>query len=394
MPPDTGARREGKRPLLFYLALSVGLFAWSGQSQPPADSYVRSARWLDPVSGELRGPSVFHIANGEVARVIPAAEFDRAPKPNVVDLGGATILPGLIDAHVHLEIGGAPADNALAILRAGFTTVVDLGATTHAVIALRDRVAAGAVQGPRILAAGLWAGKKDGVCEFGGIGVGGGPGDFRGRVRDNVTAGADLIKLCVSGWLAPAFQQPEAYELDDASLKAAVEEARAQQRLVVAHAISLGSVKASLAAGVNGLAHAAFVDEPTAADMKRQNMFMIPTLASLVADRTGPAAQALRHSVGIANRAGVRLAFGTDGGVLPHGENAKEFGAMVAAGISPIDAIRAATIGAAGAFNLRAGRLEPGFPADLVAVDGNPLQDLGILSRVVFVMRAGVVVQR
>jgi len=378
------------------LAVIVSIALLSGNATPQApDVFIRSERWLDPVSGALQDASVFQIARGEIARVIPAAEFDRAPRPNVTDLGSATILPGLVDAHVHLQIGGALADNALAVLRAGFTTVVDLGATSDAVFRLRDQVASGAVQGPRILGAGLWAGTKDGVCEFGGIGISGGPDAFRARVRDNVAAGADLIKVCVSGWLAPAFQQPDEYEISDESLAATVDESRKLKRLVVAHAISRGAVKASLRAGVNGLAHAAFVDDATAAEMGRRGVFMIPTLASLVADRTGPAAVALRQSVTTASRAGVTLVFGTDGGVLPHGQNAREFAAMAAAGVTPLDAIRAATIHAARAFGLgRTGTLGAGSPADLIAVDGNPLQDLTAMTRVVFVMRAGRAVER
>jgi imidazolonepropionase-like amidohydrolase len=359
-------------------------------AQQTADTYIRSARWLDPVSGDLRGPSVFHVSGSTIAGIIPAAEFDRNPAGPVTDLGAATILPGLIDAHVHLTIGGTPEANALAVLKAGFTTVVDLGATTDAVIRLRGRINAGVVQGPRILAAGLWAGRKDGICEFGGIGLAGGPGGFRARVRDNVKAGADFTKVCVSTWLADAFQKPDAYEIDDASLVAVVDESQQAKRLVIAHAISLGSVKASLSAGVNGLAHAAFVDRPTAAEMRARGMFMIPTLASLVADRTGPAAVALRQSVAAASAAGVPMVFGTDGGVLPHGQNAREFAAMAAAGLSPIESIRAATTTAARVLGLgRAGTLAPGAPADLIAVDGDPLKDLSALSRVTFVMRGG-----
>jgi len=376
-------------------ALLVLLLA-SLPAQPAQDAntFLRCARWLDPVAGELQGASVFEIANGEIVRIIPAAEFERRPLRTSIDLGAATILPGLVDAHVHLEIGGAAVDNALAALRAGFTTVVDLGATSDAVIRVRDRVDTGTIIGPRIVAAGLWAGVKNGVCEFGGIGIADGPAGFRARVRENVAAGADVIKVCVSNWLAPAFQKPGEYEIDDASLAAAIDESRRLKRLVVAHAISLGSVKASLKAGVNGLAHAAFVDEATAAEMKRAGMFMIPTLASLVAERTGPAAQALRQSVGIAHRAGVPLVFGTDGGVLPHGQNSKEFVAMAAAGIPPIDTIRAATVNAARAFGPGlTGRIVVGVRADLIAVDGNPLEDVAAMTRVVFVMRNGRVVR-
>ena len=372
------------------LTLAALAIVATGAQTPPDNWYLRSAQWLDPVSGEMRGATVFQISGARIAAIIPAAEFDRKPLGKPLDLGSVTVLPGLIDAHVHLTIGGDPATNAAAILRAGFTTVVDLGATTDAALRLRDRINANEAIGPRILAAGLWAGKKDGICEFGGIGIVGGPEGFRQRVQQNFRAGADLTKVCVSTWLADAFQRPEAYEVEDAALAAAVEESRKTKRPVIAHAISLGSVKAAMRAGVNGLAHAAFVDQPTAVELRTRDVFMIPTLASLLGDRIGPAAVALRQSVATTAAAGVRLVFGTDGGVLPHGQNAREFMAMAAAGVSPLEAIRSATINAARTFGLgRAGTLDAGAPADLIAIDGNPLKDLSTLSRVVFVMRNG-----
>lgn len=336
-----------KDPEVFlFLACWIAAGAVALSQQIP-DNYVRAARWIDPVSGEVRGPSVFEISGGVITRAIPAEDFERKPAGQVTDLGTkATVLPGLIDAHVHLTIGGASESNAAAALKAGFTTVVDLGATTDEVMRLRDRINTGAVQGPRILAAGLWAGRKNGICEFGGIGIADGAEGFRDRVRENVKAGADVIKVCVSTWLIDAFQKPDAYDIDDASLAAAVDESRRARRLVIAHAISLGSVRASLGAGVNGLAHAAFVDRSTAEEMRKLDVFLIPTLASLVAERTGPVAVALRQSVATAARAGVRIVFGTDGGVLPHGQNAREFQALVAAGLKPIEVIRAATINA------------------------------------------------
>ena len=377
--------------LMCALLVAVAL-ATAGAPQAP-DTFVRSAQWLDPVSGQLRGASVFQITEGRIARIIPAAEFDRKPAGRVTNLGNATILPGLIDAHVHLTIGGTPEANAAAVLNAGFTTIVDLGATSDAVLRLRDRINSGAIPGPRILAAGLWAGTKGGICEFGGIGVAGGPDAFRARVRDNVRAGADLTKVCVSTWLADAHQKPDAYEIDDASLAATVDESRKARRIVIAHAISLGGANAAIRAGVNGLAHAALLDQSAIDRMRARDMFMIPTLASLAGERTGPAAVALRLAVRAAAAAGVRLVFGTDGGVLPHGQNAREFAAMTAAGVPAIDAIRAATVNAARALNLKgAGVLEPGAPADLIAIDGNPLSEPAALARVVFVMRAGNVV--
>jgi len=361
-----------------------------GQS---SDIFIRSERWLDPVSGRIQGPIVIRIAGDRIAQVMPAAEYKAAGTP--IDLGNSTILPGLIDAHVHLQIGGAPSENARTVLRAGFTTVVDLGATSDAVLRLRDRIARKEEEGPRILAAGKWIGTKNGICEFGGIGVAGGPDAFRARVRENVQAGADLTKVCVSTWLADAFARPDAYEINDAALDAVVAESHVAKRIVIGHAISLGSVKAAMRAKVDGLAHGALVDRATAEELRDRGIFMIPTLASL-AGSTDPASEALRRAIGTAQKAGVRLVFGTDGGVLPHGQNAREFTALVEAGVPAIEAIRSATINAARAFGLDQdlGAIVDGRIADVIAVDGDPLRDVQALSRVVFVMHNGRIVRQ
>ncbi len=376
------------------LALAVALCAagaFAPASRTQAALFLRAARWLDPASGVLNGPVVLHIVDGRIT-AIEAPGVTSAP---VRDLGDVTLLPGLIDAHVHLGIGGRPEANALADLRAGFTTLVDLGARTDAILRLRDRINRGEVEGPRILAAGKWIGKQGGICEFGGIGVPGGPDAYRTRVRENVDAGADVIKVCVSAWGADAFNKPDTYEIDDTALAAVVEESHRSKRLVVAHAISIGSVRAALAAHVDGLAHAAYVDRATATLMRDRGMFMIPTLASLAGDAADPPSIALRGAVETAHRAGVRMVFGTDGGVLPHGKNAKEFAALAKAGVPRIDAIRAATINAAEVLGLGqdVGQIKVGYAADLIAIAGNPLDDSDALSRVRFVMRNGRVVE-
>lgn len=360
-----------------------------------ADLFVRAAHWLDPVSGVLHGPVIVQIADGRIAKIAAPDVVTVAPSASVRDLGDATLVPGLIDAHVHLGIGGRPEANARADLRAGFTTVVDLGARTDAILRLRDRINRGEIDGPRILAAGKWIGKQGGICEFGGIGVPGGADAYRARVRENVDAGADLIKVCVSAWVADAVSRPEVYEIDDAALAAVVEESHRSKHLAIAHAISIGSVRAALAAHVDGLAHAAYVDRSTATLLRERGVFMMPTLASLVGDGLDPPAVALRAAVETAHRAEVRIVFGTDAGVLPHGENAKEFAALAKAGVPPLDAIRAATINAAAAFGLdhEIGQIKAGYAADMIAVGGMPLQDLEALSRIRFVMSRGHVVQ-
>ena len=312
----------------------------------------------------------------------------------VYDLSALTVLPGFIDAHVHLAIGGPVRANALADLQAGFTTVVDLGARTHRLLRLRDSINAGAIPGPRVLAAGIWVGRKDGVCEFGGIGIAGGAEGFRARVRENIAAGADVIKVCVTGWPADAYANPDLYELPDGTLRAVVEEAHAGGRKVIAHDISLGGVRAALAAGVDGLAHAAYLDSATAALLRGRSVFLIPTLASLTGGDTSGASRGLIAGVALAQRAGVRLVFGTDGGVLPHGQNAQEFLALASAGIPPLELVRAATTNAAQALGIAdsLGQVAAGMLADIVAVEGDPLRDVRALQRVRFVMSRGSVV--
>jgi len=378
----------------FALVASVTLGFGTGARPRPADLALRAQSWIDVVDGSLRGPSVFLIQGDRIGAIVDAAVFRQLDARRLIDLGTATVLPGLIDAHVHLQLGGSIETNASATLDAGFTTAVDLGATNGDVLRLRDGIASGAVRGPRLLAAGLWAGTKDGVCEFGGIGIADGPAGFRRRVRDNVGAGADVIKVCVSGWPARAFVQPEAYEIAAPSLAALVDDSHTRGKMVIAHAISAGAVRASLDAGVDGLAHAAFVDGDDIAAMRSKRTFMISTLASLLPATPADARVALAAAVRAAHAGGVTLVYGTDAGVIPHGHNAREFAALVDAGLAPADGLRAATIDASAAFHLpESGELRQGYAADIIAVTGDPLRDPAALSRVVFVMKQGRVVK-
>lgn len=296
---------------------------------------------------------------------------------------------------MHLTIGGSVAQNALADVRAGFTTVVDLGARTLRVLCARDSINAGLMPGPRVLAAGLWIGVKGGVCEFGGIGIDGGPDMFRARVRENVAAGGDVIKLCVSGWPNEAYLNPAIYELPSNLLAASSDEARRLRRPIIAHDISLSGVQAALRFGVNGLAHTPLIDSATARQLRAQQVFIIPTIASLAGSDSSPTGRALWASLALAHRLGVPLGFGTDGGVLPHGHNADEFLALTQVGVSPLDAIRTATVNAARAFGLADSLcyVARGMTADIIAVEGNPLNDVSTLQRPRFVMARGRVVR-
>lgn len=361
---------------------------------PAAGVAIRAARLFDPLAATSTSGVVVRVQGSRIVDVLPATRYRARQGERLIDLGDATLLPGLIDAHVHLSLGGPPRRNAAATLRAGFTTVADLGAVSQRVLRLRDSVNAGAVEGPRVLAAGLWVGVQGGVCEFTGIGVAGGAEAFRARVRENVAAGADLIKACVTGWPAAAWSAPDASELSPPLLAAVVEEAHRGRRLVVAHALSRGGVRAALDAGVDGLAHAAYVDDELAARMRGRGMWMIPTLASLTTGDTSAAARDLVDAVRRAHRAGVTLVYGTDGGVLPHGQNAREAAALLAAGVPAAEILRAATVNAARALGIAdsVGAIRAGMVADLVAVAGDPLADVATLQRPLFVMARGRVV--
>jgi imidazolonepropionase-like amidohydrolase len=351
---------------------------------------LRVGRLLDPATGAVANNQTITVENGRIVSVGPAAEASRRGA-EFVDLTQYTVLPGLIDAHVHLIIGGAVRANALANLNAGFTTVFDLGSRGVPLLRIRDSINAEHIPGPRVYAAGIWIGTQGGVCAFSGIGIAGGAEKFRERVRINTDAGADVIKACVSGWPAAAFAAPDVYELPDSVLAAIVEESHARKRMVIAHDISLGGVRAALRTGVDGLAHAAYVDSVTARALRDKNVFMIPTLTSLTGGDSSAASRALVAATQLAYRSGVPLVFGTDGGVLAHGRNAEEFITLTRAGIPAIDAIRSATTGAARALRIAdsVGSIAPGKVADLIAVDGDPLADITALQRVRYVMSRG-----
>ena len=329
-------------------------------------------------------------------RIVAAgARSSIATKGRVTDLGDVTLLPGLIDAHVHLTLGGAAEANARATLLAGFTTVQDLGALNYANIRVRDDISSGKIQGPRVVAAGPWLGESGLTCDFQGIGVKGADA-FRERVRTDVAQGADLIKVCASGWLAQAAQKPDAYEITDDELRAAIEEAHRAKRRVAVHAISRRALSAAVTHGADLLVHGGFTSAETVAVMKTRGVQQLPTLWSFKGGNPPDLYEKLRTHLADSVRLGLPIAFGTDAGVIPHGTNANEFLELEAIGLTRADAIRAATIHAARAVGLEAdiGVLEAGRFADVIAVRGNPLEDLRALQNVTFVMKAGAVIRQ
>ncbi len=381
------------RPILTAFAWSIacGSPRAARVAAPHTDLVIRAARVLDVRSGRYSGPTVLLVGGTRITGVLPAARFDARNALRVIDLGDMTVIPGLIDAHVHLAIGGPFRENTLADLRAGFTTVADQGALTHRLLVVRDSINGGQIEGPRVLAAGIWVGTKGGVCEFNGIGIAGGADAFVDRVRQNIAAGANLTKVCLSSWPARSYAAPDSVEIPNDVLRAIVQASHAAGRPVTAHAISRGAASAALDAGVDGLVHAAYIDSALAAAMRAKGMWMSPTIASLTAGDTSAASRALLAAVRVAHAGGLTIVFGTDGGVLPHGRGVDEMEALVAAGLSPLEVVQAATINAAKALVIgdSVGRLEVGMSADFVAVRGDPMRDVAALRNVGLVVSRG-----
>ncbi|MGH7554888.1 MAG: amidohydrolase family protein [Longimicrobiales bacterium] len=351
---------------------------------------IRAGRLLDVKAGRVLERQTIVVTDSLITAIRSTDGAPIPPGATVVDLSDAMVLPGLIDAHVHLTLGGPPKQNAEATLRAGFTTVQDLGALGDANIALRDSIAAGKFPGPRIVASGRWIGVSGGTCDFQGMGVRGAEA-FAQRTREIIERGADVIKVCVTAWPADAVAQPQHYEIADDELSAVIREAHARGRRVIAHAISAGGARRAIERRVDGLAHAAFIDENTARIMRERGVTMLPTFLSFDNPQAGEAGRAVVTHAARLIAAGVPVAFGTDAGVIPHGENAQEFEALVRHGVAPLEAIRSATIHAARALRMpdRIGTIAPGHLADVIAVTGDPLANVAALRNVRFVMKGG-----
>jgi imidazolonepropionase-like amidohydrolase len=351
---------------------------------------LQGGHYVDVRSGTLRPNGAIVVRGGRIVALAPPGRRWRPPAgAQVIDLKNRTVLPGLIDAHVHLTLAGDPDSNAHATLLAGFTTVADLGSAGEAGIRLRDRITKGQVPGPRIIAAGSWIGERGGVCEFGGATVHG-AAEARARARADLEAGADILKVCVTGWPADAVAHPDSIELGAEPLDAVMTAARASRRPVFAHAI--GQAGALLAAehGVRALAHTPVVDSAGAAALAQARVGVISTLASLGPRPGGPEVVA---SFRLLRRAGVPIVLGTDAGVLPHGQNARELAALTKAGLSPAEALRAATIDAAALLGATdAGEIKVGAPGDLVVVEGDPLADIQVAGRPELVVQGGRIV--
>ncbi len=427
------------------LALAAVSFAAVAQAQtaPSTVTYVHAGRLLAEPGSAPRGPSTVIVRDGKVAEVRDGLVQPEAGA-KLVDLSNRFVLPGLIDMHVHLlGIGGDPlrarlvrintereddllygAGNARVTLNAGFTTVRDLGGTPRSIRALRDAIERGDVAGPTIVNAGapvsVTGGHGDplnGLAEPFAHAVADsventcdGPEDCTRAVRRQVGLGAQVIKFMATGGVLSNVSGGLGRAMSPAEMKAVIDTAHGLGRKVAAHSHAAEGTRAAVEAGVDTIDHGTFLDDATIRLMKERGTWLVPTMlapatalqqarAGLLPPATVPKAEAAAAAAIESHRkaiaAGVKIAFGTDTGVSKHGENAKEFALMVAAGMTPAQAIKAATVDAATALDRAAqiGRIAPGFAADLIAVDGDPLADVRQLEDVDFVMKAGAVVK-
>jgi imidazolonepropionase-like amidohydrolase len=405
-------------------------------AQEPTTTYIHAGRLLaDPASGRVETNKTIVVTAGKVAEIRDGF----VGEGKVVDLRDQFVMPGFIDSHVHLTFESSPTSRLDAVtkstvdqafdgvvfakrtVRAGFTTVVDLGSDPQAINALRDATATGKVVGPRIIAAG-------GVAAHGGHGdihgyrqeiidlfraptLCSGADDCARAVRLAVQQGADVIKTASTGGVMSNTAAGLGQQMSDAELVAIVDTAHRLGRKVAAHAHGTDGVNAALRAGVDSVEHGTYLDAESIRLFKAKGSYLVPTLLAgdtvarqaETADWMPAPVRAKARTVGPlmvdalrrAHQGGVRIAFGTDSAVSKHGENAREFALMVKAGLTPLETIKSATVWAATHAGLEAeiGTLAAGKSADIVAVKGDPLTDVSSLETMGFVMARGVVVR-
>ena len=405
---------------------------------------LRAARMFDGVSDRVVSPGLIVVLGDKIRGVGANAEIPA--NSEVIDLGDATLLPGFIDAHTHLtdffnldtrqqELDGlkrSPAERALlasvnarVTLMAGFTTVRDVGSGDFVDVAMRNAIRAGAIPGPRMLVSVNAIGATGGHCDDGagfrhGLfghetnieeGVANGADQMRAAVRFNIKYGADIIKTCATGGVLSPTDDVDTPQLTQAELDALVDEAHALRRKTAAHAHGAEGAKRAIRAGIDSIEHGTFMDDEALDMMKAHGTYYVPTQLAvqglretlekgyfppLIAAKARLAMASLDGTVQRAIQKGVKVALGTDAAVYPHGRNAEEFGLLVKNGMKPIDALKAGTSVDAQLLGIFAttGSLETGKSADIVAVPGNPVDNIRQTEKPVFVMKEGTIYKR
>jgi imidazolonepropionase-like amidohydrolase len=417
------------------LAVALSCVGTLAGAQASRHVVVHAGRVLDVKTGKMLADQTLVIEDGKIIGSGPSSET-KAPSDAVrIDLPNATVLPGLIDAHTHLTMDphfgyeelavSVPrealigAKNARVTLLAGFTTVRNVGARDFTDVALRDAINAGELPGPRMLVSGPALGITGGHCDDNMLpfeyhvtegGVADGIAAVQHKVRENIKYRADLIKFCATGGVLSMGDNPQASQYTLEEMKAIVADAHRLGRKVAAHAHGAEGIRWAAEAGVDSIEHGSYIDDAAIAAMKEHGTYLVPTLylgdwmlenaglthlpAPLLA-KAQEVTPAARKNIAHAFAAGVKVAFGTDAAVYPHGMNAHEFAVMVKLGLTPLQAIQASTVNAADllGWSGRVGTLEPGAWADIIAIDGDPLKDVTTLEHVKFVMKGGEVVK-
>lgn len=419
---------------VFLVAVAAILLS---QAAAAKDIVIHAGRLIDGVAAQPRNQVSVLIHDDRITDVQPG--FVTPAGAEIIDLSHSTVLPGLIDCHVHITgqfDGGNPIaeqvtetrfDSAVkstayarATLLAGFTSVRDVGADTGVIVALKKAIARGIVPGPRLWVSGAPLGPTGGHTDP-STGFDPEISDpawaqniidsaeaARKAVREHKKLGVDLIKIMPSGGVLSVNDDPNRQLMADDEIKAVVDTAHALGLKVAAHAHGKQAIDTAVRLGVDSIEHGSFADKESYSLMKEHGTYLVPTLliahavyevAKTHPEQLNPSsaqkalavAPRIQKNLHDAYEAGVKIAFGTDQGLVPHGQNAKEFALMVAAGMSPMDAIIAATGSAAELIGdaQDIGSVRPGRYADIVAVDGDPLTDITQLQRVQFVMKGG-----
>jgi imidazolonepropionase-like amidohydrolase len=418
--------------------LCLLVLLWLPAALPAAETWLRCGDTVDVVAGELTGPRTVVVVDDRIARVVEG--HPDAGEVTVVDLTGHTCLPGLMDMHTHLTSQSSPtsymqeftlneadiayraAVYARRTLDAGFTTVRDVGDSFNVSIALRDAIAAGRVPGPRIYTSGKslattgghadptngWRadlmgkpGPREGVLN--------GVAEAREAVRQRYKDGADLIKITATGGVLSVAQSGLAPQFRSDELEAVIETARDYDMHVAAHAHGREGMKRAIRAGIHSIEHGTMMNDEIFELMKEYGTWYVPTIMAgkfvaekaeidgyypdLVRPKARMIGPMIQDTFERAWRAGVAIAFGTDSGVSMHGDNAMEFVYMTEVGMPPAEAIRSATRNTAELLGIadEAGELAADRWADIIAVRGNPLDDVTVLQQVDFVMKSGAV---
>jgi imidazolonepropionase-like amidohydrolase len=434
-------RIEMKRFVILLCFLVSAVSATRSQEPKPSAPTtvaIHAGKILDVRTGTYASDQLIWIQNGKIKAVGKPADVNKQlpAGTKTIELLNLTVLPGLIDCHTHLTfvpgLAGPRglhtsyprsalygAHNARITLEAGFTTVRNVGAGGYADIALRDAINDGDVPGPRMLASGpalsITGGHGDEnflapQFNYSNEGVANGVDGVMTKVRENIKYGADLIKFMATGGVLSEGDNPALEQYSPEEMKAIVDTAHGLGRKVAAHAHGALGIKNAVLAGVDSIEHGSYINDEDIALMKQRGTYLVPTVfledwlfanyqhlgfTQSMTDKMNMVLPIAKQNLSHAFKEGVKVAFGTDAAVYPHGMNAGEFATMVKMGLPPLVAIQAATVNAADLLGWtdRVGTLEPGKFADIVGVDGDPVADVSTLEHVRFVMKGGEIIK-